>query len=94
MFANMAFATALPGKEEEMKEVMLNFAKALQDSPGLLRVHVMKEKDGNTLLGISLWESEEAFNEGMARTNSAPSSGSKVEAIRQSPPIVRKFVEI
>jgi len=94
MFANMAFATPLPGNEEEMKEIMLNFAKTLQGSPGLLRVHVMKEKEGNALLGISMWESEEDFNAGMARANSVPSSGAKSEAIRQNPTVVRKFVEV
>jgi heme-degrading monooxygenase HmoA len=94
MFANMAFATPLPGKEQEMIEVMQNFGKTLQGSPGLLRVHVMQEKDGNTLLGISMWENEEAFAQAMARANATPSGGSKSEAIRQSPPIVRKFIEV
>ena len=94
MFTNMAFASPLPGKEEDMRQVMLSFAKTLQGSPGLIGVHVMKEKNGDTLLGISLWESEEAFNDGMAKANAAPESCPKAEAIRQSPPIVRQFVEI
>jgi heme-degrading monooxygenase HmoA len=94
MFANMAFANPLPGKEEEMKQVMLDFAKTLRGSPGLLQVHVMQEKDGTTFLGISMWESEEAFSMGMARASTAPRSGAKAEMIRQSPTVVRQFVEI
>jgi len=94
MFANMAFASPIPGKEKEMMDVMHDFAKTLQGSPGLLRVHVMREKDGNTLLGISMWETEEDFSRAMAKANAAPSSGSKAETIRQSPPVVRKFVEV
>jgi heme-degrading monooxygenase HmoA len=94
MFANMAFASPLPGKEGEMKQVMLDFAKTLRGSPGLLQVHVMQEKDGNTLLGISMWKSEEAFNRGMARANTAPQSEVKAEMIRKSPTVIRQFVEI
>ena len=75
MFVNMAFANPLPGKEEDMKQVMWDFAETLRGSPGLLQVHVMQEKDGNSLLGISMWESEEAFNMGMARANTTPRSG-------------------
>jgi len=94
MFANMAFASPVPGKEEEMKQVMLDFAKTLRGSPGLLQVHVMQEKGGNTLRGISMWESEKAFDRGMDRANSAPSSATKLEAIRRSPPVIRQFVEV
>jgi hypothetical protein len=32
MFANIAFASPIPGKEKEMAEVMHNFAKTLQGS--------------------------------------------------------------
>jgi heme-degrading monooxygenase HmoA len=94
MFVNMAFVAPNLDKEKEMRDVMLQFSKTLQGSPGLVRVHVLKEKGGNTLLGISMWESEEAFNQGMAGASSTPASASKSGALQQSPAIVRQFVEV
>jgi heme-degrading monooxygenase HmoA len=94
MFVNMAFVTPPSGKEEEIKQIMLDFAKTIQGSPGILRVHVMKEKDGNALLGISMWDSEEDFNNGMNNANSAPSSAPKSGATRRNPPVGRQFVEV
>ena len=94
MFVNTAFVTPNPGKEEEILEIMHNFAKTLQGSQGLLRVHVLKEKDGKVLVGISMWESEGAFDLAMAAISSTPSSASKTRAMQETPTVVRKLVEV
>jgi len=94
MFVNTAFVIPTTGKENEIADVMNNFAKALQGSEGLIRVHVLKEKGGNALVGISMWENEENFNRAMARLAPSPASRSKDEAIHETPTVVRQFIEI
>ncbi len=93
MFVNMAFVVARPGKEEELAEVMRSFGQALQGHPGLLGTHVLAEKGGHTLVGISMWTDETAFQQGMTNVQAAPPR-SLIESLRQEPPTMRQFVEI
>ena len=94
MFVNVAFVDPSPGKENDLVNNMHAFADSLRDQPGILRIHVLKEKEGKTLVGISMWEDENAFNEAMKKIASQPANSGKVEALRPNPPVIRQFYEI
>jgi heme-degrading monooxygenase HmoA len=90
----MGFANPLPGKEKELGDRMRTFAEFMRQQPGLIQTHVLTEKEGNTLLGISMWESVESFNQAMKNLElRRPTSGS-AEVLRPNPPVVRQFFEI
>jgi heme-degrading monooxygenase HmoA len=90
----MGFVNPLPGKEKELGDRMRAFGEFLRQQPGLIQTHVLAEKDGGTLLGISMWENEESFNQAMKNLELRhPTSGS-AEGLRPNPPVVRQFFEI
>ena len=93
MFVNMAFVNPYQGKERELAENMLSFAKALRDQPGLIRTFVLSESDGKTLVGVSMWSDEAAFQHGMANAKPTPPKY-PTETLRKDPPIVRQFKEV
>lgn len=88
----MAIVNPQPGNEDEMAEVMRTFGKLLENSSGLMRVRVMKEKGKTTLLGISIWESEEAFDSAMQNVNPPPPLV-PIETLRKDAQM-RQFQEI
>ena len=96
MFVNVAFVEPSPGKEDDLVSVMHAFAVILKKQPGLQRAHLLKEKDGTTLVGISMWDDENSFNEAMKnieaeQANNPPPSR---EGLRPNPPVIRQFYEI
>jgi len=72
---------------------MPEFAKSLENSSGLVGVHVLSEKGGTTLVGISMWDDEDSFNRAMARISHKEPTV-PIETLRKDPPIVRKFLEV
>ena len=61
MFVVMAFVNPIPGKEDEMVSRMRSFRSVLQTQSGLVRTLVLKERDGKTLVGVSMWTDEAAY---------------------------------
>ena len=94
MFVNIAFVTPQPENEKELAERMHAFAEALRTQPGLQRIHVLKEKEGNTLLGISMWDNEELFDQAMKNVATRPANSAKNGSLRPNPPVVRQFYEV
>ncbi len=54
MFVVMAFVNPLPGKEDEMGNRTHSFRNVLQTRSGLVKTFVLKERDGKTLVGVSM----------------------------------------
>ena len=89
-FINMATAEPQPGKEDELRERMKSFAKALSSQPGLVNVFVLREEGTKNFVGISIWRDKASFETGMAKLSNSPSK-SNVSLV---PPIVRQFQEV
>ena len=89
----MAFVTPVPGKEDEMVNRMRAFRSVLQIQPGLVKTLVLKERDGKTLVGISMWTDEAAYKKAMASMQ-APAPITPPDRLRESPPMMREFFEI
>lgn len=91
LFLSLTLVTPRSGKEHAMADHMKNFGHSLESCPGLIQVHVMKEKGSSTLLGISMWESEDAFNSAMREVDVPPKV--PIKSIRKDIQS-RQFVDI
>jgi heme-degrading monooxygenase HmoA len=89
----MAFVNPIPGKEDEMANRMRSFRNVLQTRSGLVKTFVLKERDGKTLVGVSMWTDEAAYKAAMA-TMQAPAQSTTQERLKESPPTMREFFEI
>ncbi len=93
MFVVMAFINPNPGKEEEMANRMRSFRNVLQTRSGLVKAVVLKERDGKSLVGVSMWTDEVAYKSAVdsIQTSGQPASP---DELRESPPMMREFFEI
>ena len=93
MFVVMAFVNPNPGKDEEMANRMRSFRNILQTRSGLVKTFVLEERDGKTLVGVSMWTDEAAYKSAMASVQ-APTQSQPPDRLRESPPTMREFFEI
>ena len=93
MFVVMAFVTPNPGNEGDFANRMRSFRNALQTQAGLVKTFVLKERDGKTLVGISMWRDEAAYHDAMAKMQ-APTQSTSPDRLRENPPLMREFFEI
>ena len=89
----MAFVNPIPGTEDDMASRMRSFRNVLQTRPGLVKTLVLKERDGKTLVGVSMWTDESMYKTAMASMQ-APAQSTPPGGLRESPPTMREFVEI
>jgi len=89
----MAFVNPISAKEDEMVSRMRSFRSVLQTQSGLVKTFVLKERDGTTLVGVSMWTDEAAYKKAMASMQ-APASITPPERLRENPPTMREFFEI
>jgi quinol monooxygenase YgiN len=90
VFANTARVRPLPEHAEEVEASMRRFRDALRTEPGCLGVYVLREAESDRLVGLSLWESREAFDAAMARV---PPKSSPTGLALAEPPEVRQWTE-
>jgi hypothetical protein len=89
----MAFVNPIPGKEDEMVSRIRSFRSVLQVQSGLVRTLVLKERDGKTLVGVSMWTDKAAYKKAMASMQ-APAPITSPDRLRESPPTMLEFFEI
>ena len=83
MFVVMAFVNPILGKEDEMVNRIRSFRNVLQTRSGLVRTLVLKERDGKTLVGVSMWTDEVAYKSAMASMQ-APAQSTSPDRLRES----------
>jgi len=89
----MAFVNPIPEKEDDMVNRMRSFHNVLQTRSGSVMTFVLKERDGKTLVGVSMWTDEAEYKSAMASIQ-APAQSTPLERLRESPPTMREFFEI
>jgi hypothetical protein len=67
MFVNIVFVNPLSDKKEEVIERMHTLRKKIAHGTGFLGSHVLMEKKGKSLIGISMWKDEESSKLAIAR---------------------------
>jgi heme-degrading monooxygenase HmoA len=71
MIVHIAIHTPTPEGVEPLIASMQRFAAAGRTQPGLQGVHTMRDQGSGKLLGIAIWESREAFENGVAAMRAA-----------------------
>lgn len=49
------------GKTDTLIDSMHRFGAAIQNAPGLISVHTLRDTRSDALIGLAIWESLEAF---------------------------------
>jgi heme-degrading monooxygenase HmoA len=71
MLVHVSIHRPIEGKEQALIDSMHRFGKAEGDIPGLREVHTLRDRETGTLVGLAIWESEEAFRGGVPRMRAA-----------------------
>lgn len=71
MLVHLSIHRPIPGKEQDLVDSMRRFGEADGRIPGLREVHTLRDRETGALVGLAIWESEEAFRSGVARMRAA-----------------------
>jgi heme-degrading monooxygenase HmoA len=61
MFVHLAIHYPRPEYVEDVLASMHRVDKAAEGTPGLIQMGAWRDENGNRLVGLAMWESEEAF---------------------------------
>jgi quinol monooxygenase YgiN len=93
LFVVMAFVNPGTGKEKEMADRMRSFRELLRTKSGLVHTFLLSENGGSTLVGVSMWTDEAAYQNAMITLQAARPS-TQPDVLRESPPTMREFSEL
>lgn len=71
VLVHLSIHNPLPGKEQLLIDSMHRFGEADGEIPGLREVHTLRDRTSGALVGLAIWESEEAFEAGVPRMRAA-----------------------
>jgi heme-degrading monooxygenase HmoA len=71
MLAHLAIHTPKPERIDDLITSMQRFAAAGRSQAGLQEVHSMRDPESDKLLGLAIWESREAFDQGVQAMRTA-----------------------
>jgi quinol monooxygenase YgiN len=71
MLAHLAIHTPKPERLDDLIASMQRFAAAGRTHAGLQQVHTMRDAESGKLLGLAIWESREAFDQGVQAMRTA-----------------------
>jgi quinol monooxygenase YgiN len=71
MLVHVAIHTPKPERIDDLIASMQRFAAAGRSQAGLLEVHTMRDAESGKLLGLAIWESREAFDQGVQAMRTA-----------------------
>jgi heme-degrading monooxygenase HmoA len=60
MIVHMTIHYPKQGAEAALTDSMHRYGAALKDAPGLISVHTLRDERSGALVGLALWETEEA----------------------------------
>jgi heme-degrading monooxygenase HmoA len=55
-----------PGRRDDVYQRMRAFAASMEGTPGLLEIGAWQEHDGQRVVGLTRWQSREAFEAAMS----------------------------
>ena len=71
MLVHLAIHTPKPERIDDLIASMQRFAAAGRSQTGLQEVHTMRDAESGKLLGLAIWESRQAFDEGVQAMRAA-----------------------
>jgi heme-degrading monooxygenase HmoA len=90
MFVVMSTVKPKPGREDDLATALHSLASRVRGRPGLVGSWVLRDRDSAAFVGLSIWDSEEAFRTAVAAAPPLAASVS-AETFRDAPPVVRTF---
>jgi heme-degrading monooxygenase HmoA len=61
MFVHIAIHRPRPDKAQDVIDSMHRFGAAARTQPGLREVHTLRDQNNGTLVGLAIWDSQEAW---------------------------------
>lgn len=61
MFSHLSIHHPKPGRSNELIASMHRYGAAIAGAPGLVSVHTLHDPEADVLVGLAVWQSEEAF---------------------------------
>ena len=61
MYYHVSIHHPLPDKRDDLIASMHRYGRAIRDAPGLVSVHTLRDEGKDVLMGLAIWESEEAW---------------------------------
>ncbi len=61
MYYSVSIHHPAPGKRDELIASMHRYGAAITGAPGLVSVNTLHDAEQDVLMGLAIWESEEAF---------------------------------
>ena len=71
MFVSLAIHRPKPRAEDGLIDAMHRFRDAAIGAPGLQHIHTLRSADQGILVGLAIWDSEDAFHAARAGMRSA-----------------------
>jgi heme-degrading monooxygenase HmoA len=71
MLVHLSIHRPIAEKEQQLVDSMHRFGRADGEIPGLREVHTLRDRESGTLVGLAIWDSEEAFESGVSRMRAA-----------------------
>jgi heme-degrading monooxygenase HmoA len=93
VFVNMATLKPKAGREKDLAELMKGFRDSMRGQAGLVETYLLKERGQGRLMGISIWETEDAFEKAMENVRPPPPKHPP-ESLRDEPPSTQQLDEI
>jgi len=61
MYSHLSIHHPKPGLRDALIASMHRYGAAIAEAPGLISVHTLADPDADVLVGLAIWESEDAF---------------------------------
>jgi heme-degrading monooxygenase HmoA len=71
MFVHLSIHHPRKGREQELIDSMHRFGAAARGVPGLREAHTLRDTDGETLVGLAVWEDEVTWRAGVEAMHAA-----------------------
>jgi hypothetical protein len=62
MFVSLAIHRPKPSAEPGLIDAMHRFGGAARGAPGLQRIHTLRSAEDGVLVGLAIWDTEDAFH--------------------------------
>ena len=71
MYCHLSVHHQVPGARDALVASMHRYGAAIENAPGLISVHTLEDAADGVLVGLALWESEDAFLASVQRARQA-----------------------
>ncbi len=71
MFVHLSIHRPIPGKEQDLAAALRGIGRDGEAVPGLHEVRTLRDRETGMLVALAIWESEDAFRDGLPALEAA-----------------------